>query len=102
MLSELSLELEDAVNIDFVVVSPLGVATYGLTDEGVSSLVRMKAYPFSNPQSEIVIDAIMPLGMPNIIRTLAKLSSPTIADVIGNLAAQSSNHQYRMDFQPFP
>jgi len=50
----------------------------------------MKAYPFSNPHSEIVIEAIMPLGMPNIIRTLAKLSSPTIADVIGDLAAQSS------------
>ena len=102
MLSELSLGLKDAANIDFVVVSPLGVATYGLTDEGVSSLERRKAYPFGNPQSEIVIEAIMPLGTSNIIRTLAKLSSPTIADVIGDLAAQSSSHQYRMDFQPFP
>lgn len=101
-LSRLLLVDDPAARVSYSVVSPHGIVSYGLTDQGLKTI----AYDWGNPQASTarsIVTRIAIRRMPfNIASTMDALSRPTIGDVIGALCEQGSDENYRLTFRPFP
>jgi hypothetical protein len=88
------------VQVEFSVVSPHGLVTYGATEPGLATIVYEGNSPRAGTARSIVTRAAIRRMPFNITRTIAALGSPDIREVLADLCAQASDENYRLIYAP--
>jgi len=97
---ELLSDAHPETKLKFTVVSPHGQVSYGPTKTGKQKLIFHRGNPRRNFLREIAVRTILRRSPRNIQRSIEKLSSPSIGDVISELCSQMSGEDYVVAFEP--